>query len=108
MLQADSEAAARDATKLVVDARARHFYDPRRRVGEAVARSIGAPGEVAWDMYLAYHPETVWRAGAPPAPMDWRHQLRDPGRDWADPTRLAWAEDLPPALRRMTAALLAG
>jgi len=40
--------------------------------------------------------------------MDWRHQLRDPGRDWADPTRLAWAEDLPPALRRMTAALLAG
>src|SRR5437867_1686699 len=103
MLPADDEAAARAAAPLVTDMRARHFFDADRRVGEAVARSLGtqgAAGQTAWDMYLFYDPAARWaqRRGAAsgrlrndghdgtappaaPAPADWLHQLR--GRAWA-------------------------
>ena len=92
MLAADDDVAAREAMRLVADSRARHFYDPDRVVGRAVARSLGASGEIAWDIYLFYGPEARWDGDVPPRPLDWRHQLR--GRAWADPERWRWGDQL--------------
>jgi hypothetical protein len=84
MLEADSPAAAQAAAALVGDPRARHFYDPDRRAGRAIAESIGGRGQVAWDMYLFYPAGGEWRA-APPQPATWAHQLA--GEVWAGPGR---------------------
>jgi hypothetical protein len=84
MLEADSPAAAQAAAPIVGDPRARHFYDPDRRAGRAIAECIGGRGHVAWDMYLFYTAGGEWRA-APPRPATWAHQLAREG--WADPGR---------------------
>src|SRR5262245_17133443 len=105
MLPGDDLAAAREAAGLVRDPRAHHFYDAERRVGQAVASSLGregAAGQTAWDMYLFYNKGARWpsasdgAAVAPPRPTDWLHQLR--GRVWADPQRWRWGEALAAAL----------
>jgi hypothetical protein len=62
----------------------RHFHDPDRQVGKAIAQSLGAPGEVAWDIYLFYPRGSAWDA-QPPPPLTWAHQLGT--SSWADPTR---------------------
>ena len=107
MLEADSEPAAAASAALLPDPRATHFYDPHRRAGAAVAASIGAPSQVAWDMYLFYEPAARWPSGAvaggpspapgalsAPPPAAWFHQLGGPGREWADPSRYRWSEAL--------------
>lgn len=72
------------------------FHDPHRAVGKAVAASIGAVGQTAWDMYLFYNSDTKWKGNAP-KPLDWVHQL---GHDeWAHPNKFYWGEQLPKALR---------
>ena len=97
MLRGDNAAAARAAMALVRDPRVRHWYDSERLVGRAVASSLGADGETAWDMYLFYASNAAWAGDAPPLPLEWLHQLK--GRAWADQARLRQGERLPPALR---------
>jgi hypothetical protein len=106
MLGGDDAAAAGAAASLVADPRARHFYDPGRRAGRAVARALGAAGgETAWDMYLFWGPGARWAAEAPPRPEAWLHQLGD--CSWADPARHRWGDGLSAALRELAGTHLA-
>lgn len=97
MLPADSLAAAAEAARNFGDGRARQFYDPARRAGLAIAGSVGAPGELGWDMYLFDGSGQIWR-GKPPPPVNWAHQLEPSA--WADPARFLTGEDLVRALRK--------
>ena len=98
MIASDDGAGVGDAPALVSDARARHYYDPGRTAGRAIARSLGTVGsesQIAWDMYLFYGPAAEWRDGDdPPSPDAWLHQLGGKGRAWADPSRYRWSEAL--------------
>jgi hypothetical protein len=80
----------------------RHFHDPHRRVGAAVAASLGAAGKVAWDIYLFYPPGSG-RQNGPPTPTSWAHQLK--GSSWADPANYYQGEDLVQQLGMALAAL---
>lgn len=90
MLESDSERAARVSAQIVKDPHVRHFHDPEKRVGKAIAEGIGGEGQVAWDMYLFYASGGEWR-DEPPAPFEWAHQLSAP---WIEPTRFHWGDDL--------------
>jgi hypothetical protein len=105
MIATDEGAGVADAPELVPDSRARHFHDPGRLVGKAIAQSLGTPGtagQTAWDMYLFYGPAAEW-ADDPPHPDVWLHQLSGPGREWADPNRYRWSETLVDGLLRLAA-----
>jgi hypothetical protein len=46
---------------LLVDHRARHFWDGERKLGYAVGRMLGrSPTELAWDIFLVYGPRAKW------------------------------------------------
>ena len=92
ILEKDTEKMAkREAGKFITDSRVRHFYDPQKRAGKAVAFSLGGEGEVAWDTYLFYEKGAEWSED-PPGPGDWMHQLKD--SNWANPTNYFTGEDL--------------
>ena len=104
MLAADDEDAARRSASLVTGQRVRQFYDPARLAGQAIARSLGAAGRIAWDTYLCYSPDSAWHA-EPPKQFDWVHQLG--GRNgWADISRHHRGDDLVRQPRRIKQALL--
>jgi hypothetical protein len=106
MLPADDAAAAGEAAALVDDPRVRHFYDPGRRAGRAVARALGAaPGATAWDIYLFWGPSARWAGAVPPRPAAWLHQLGD--CRWADPARHRWGDGLVAALLELAGDRLA-
>ena len=96
MLPGDNASAAQAATALVSDIRARHYFDPDRRAGRAIASRMGGEGKIAWDMYLFFAPDAPWE-DEPPLPLDWAHQLGDAA--WADPARCRRGEDLVDALK---------
>ncbi len=102
MLSADDQRAAVAASQLLRDSVAQ-FYDADRRAGRAFARSLGAPDQVAWDMYLAYAPDAQWLAGTPPPPVAFAHQL--PG-SWAAQARCFTGEDLRRELSAMVRAIV--
>ncbi|MGH9520187.1 MAG: hypothetical protein ACRD2D_11085 [Terriglobales bacterium] len=83
------------------EARVRQFYDPRDRVGRAIAAQLGKPGRSAWDIYLFYPPGARWQA-APPPPLRWMHQL-----GWLDPAHHHSGADLSRHLERAAQADLA-
>lgn len=91
MLPLDSKETARVSARIIEDPRVRHFYDPERRAGKAIAGSLGGQGKTAWDMYLFYTKDSEW-GNCPPTPVDWVHQLQ--GDSWADLARYHSGEDL--------------
>ena len=95
---ADIEALAGE----MADARISWFHDPKQRAGRALASSLGAPGKVAWDVYLFFIAGVEWKA-QPPAPTEWVHQLGD---SWADQTRHHFGDQLQPELSRLLKSLL--
>lgn len=98
-------AARGSAERVISDSRVRHFYDPERRVGEAIAHSLGGrEGEVAWDIYLFYEAGNEWAKG-PPAPSAWMHQLVD--SQWASMAHYRTGDALVAALRETTSKLAA-
>jgi hypothetical protein len=101
MLENDYEATARRAAAgFAPDGRVRHFHDPRRMAGRAIAAGLGATeGQVAWDIYLFYGPDSQWTED-PPAPAHWVHQLAD--STWADAGRYHTEEHLVQELNRAT------
>ncbi len=103
MLPDDTEEAARSAARTLVDPRAQHYYDGERRVGRAVAESLGGQGEVAWDMYLFYGPGQEW-GEVPPRPVEWAHQLATDA--WADPGRYHRSQELIAELGRLMQSLV--
>ena len=91
MLEDDNEEAAKRSTRIIKDQRVRQYYDPQRMAGKAIAESLGAPGQVAWDMYLFYSRDIEWGESLP-VPFDWAHQLSEA---WANPSHFAWGPNLP-------------
>ncbi len=97
MLPEDKEADLGALAGEMADPRIRWFHDPQRRAGRAIATSLGASGEVAWDVYLLFDVHAEWKK-QPPAPRQWIHQLGD---SWADPTRRRFGDQLEPELERL-------
>jgi hypothetical protein len=102
MVEGDSEAMAHQSARIMEDPRVRHFHDPERRAGKAIAQSLGGRGKIAWDIYLFFSKSSEWMKD-PPAPIEWMHQL---SADWADPTRLRvrdyLLEELRKTMKRLT------
>ena len=96
MLPADGETASQESARIIEDPRVRHFHDPERRAGKAIAQRLGGPDEVAWDIYLFYAKGSEW-VEDPPAPIEWMHQL---SASWADPARLHVGDDLVETLHK--------
>ena len=63
-----------DATKLVPDARASHYWDPNEVLGAAYGRSLPTPA-AAWDVYMLFGPGAVWPTSGVPRPDYWMQQL---------------------------------
>ena len=67
MLDSDERPAAVRASEMFGDAGVAQFWDGTQLLGKEVARSVGAPQWVAWDIYLFYGPGAEWTdAGLPP------------------------------------------
>ncbi len=81
----------------MADSRIRWFHDPKRRAGRAIATSLSATGQVAWDVYLFFDADAQWNNQAP-VPRSWAHQLSD---SWANPTRRHFGDQLEPELGRL-------
>ena len=85
-----------DATRLIPDPRARHYWDPDRLVGKAVTRRLqlmldraptGDPA--AWDVWLLFDRSARWDS-LPPVPAWWEHQTNMlPPERHLDPERFA-------------------
>ena len=68
-----------DATRLVPDDRARHYWDGPGSTLRSYRATL-AIAEDAWDIYLIYGPEAVWEGALPPKPAFWMHQLGSSSR----------------------------
>ncbi len=95
----DSLKAAQDATELVSDRRARHYWDASGALGKQFGKSIELPKgkKFAWDVYFLFAPGARWDEN-PPKPVFWMHQLgsRDTGNLLDGPRfRDAVADTLP-------------
>ena len=101
MLPEDTEAGAEGSALVIDDPRVRHFHDPARRSGQAIAASLGWKDYVAWDIYLFYEAGSRWLDG-PPTPAHFAHQLS------RDSTHFRTGDDLVrelhDAMGRLTAA----
>lgn len=62
------------ATALVPDARARHYWDGNMVVGSTFQPLLELPAP-AWDVWMLFDRDAMWRADAPPRPAWWEHQL---------------------------------
>jgi hypothetical protein len=102
MLPEDGEADVEALAGEMTDRRIGWFHDPKRRAGQAIAASLGAPGKVVWDVYLFFGAGAEWN-DQPPAPLQWVHQLGD---SWADRTRHHFGDQLEPELSRLLKSLL--
>ena len=49
-----------EVADLLVDERARHYWDGDRRLGRHVAEALGDDGTAAWDIFLVYGPDASW------------------------------------------------
>lgn len=82
MLAQDNEKTTRASARVIGDPRVRHFHDPEKHAGKAIAESLGGEeSDAAWDVYLFYEKAIEWIEDAP-TPSDWMHQLM--GSSWAD------------------------
>ena len=97
MLPLDNKVTASIMALTMRAACVRHFHDPDKLAGNVIARSLGAPGKVAWDIYLFYPKGIEWKE-SPPSPVIWAHQLSP--SSWADPSRYYRREKLTEELHR--------
>lgn len=63
-----------DATRLVPDIRASHYWDPDEILGRAYSGVLPTPS-AAWDVYMLFGPSSVWPKEGVPKPDYWMHQL---------------------------------
>ena len=75
----DGRNSAQEATELVPDKRARHFWDGWGTLGKQYGKTLKLPGDkkFAWDVYFVFEPKAEW-ADTPPTPFFWMHQLGGP------------------------------
>lgn len=62
------------ATRVVVDERAKHYWDGSGLLVSGYQQALSLPVP-AWDIYMVYGPEARWDDGAPSSPVFWMHQL---------------------------------
>ena len=75
MLPEDQSVQAQEASCLVSDQRASHFWDAERVLPTLFSSVLNlSSGYPAWDVYLAYPPGARWD-DEPPKPPYWQHQL---------------------------------
>lgn len=53
---------------VMVDRRARHFWDNGQRVSHELAAAYGSPGQLVWDAFFLFGPGEHWNHG-PPRPL---------------------------------------
>ena len=63
------------ATSLVPDARARNYWDGGMVVGRSFQPMLGLPVP-AWDVWMVFDKDAMWRGDTPPTPAWWEHQLK--------------------------------
>jgi hypothetical protein len=93
--------AAKTARILSQDSRLRHFHDPERRSGKAVAQSLKWEEGFAWDIYLLYPAGAQWKERLP-VPQGYVHQLSRR----SDDSHFCSGESLVPDLKKMVAPLV--
>jgi hypothetical protein len=49
-----------EVAELLVDERARHYWDRESRLGRYVAALLGNGDRPAWDIFLVYGPDAAW------------------------------------------------
>jgi len=76
------------ASALVPDRRARQYWDSQMLVGSAY-QPVLHTSAAAWDTWMLFDKNAVWRADAVPRPAWWEHQLSGPPQLKLDPDR--WA-----------------
>lgn len=76
-----------EATALMPDPRARHYWDPGLLAGRAFAPIVGT-SMPAWDVWLLFDRDAGWTDRTPPEPAWWAHQLQGmPEERRLDPER---------------------
>jgi hypothetical protein len=132
MMDADNEAAAREAAEMF-GADVLQFYDPGRRVGRAYREKVfpdasrqalaslpdhhwlrerySGLGESfatrpEWDIYLFYAPAIRWE-GSPPVPTHFARHIGRFGVEGGDPRSVVWVDgyDRPPVEGALSAVL---
>jgi hypothetical protein len=68
MLDNDELPAAQRASEAFRDRLLPQFWDGAQKLGHEIARSLGADGWAAWDIYLFYPPGVEWADKGMPAP----------------------------------------
>jgi hypothetical protein len=77
------------ATALVSDKRARHFWDQGELAGSAFQSILSLPAP-AWDTWMLFDRNAMWREAKAPTPAWWEHQLAvGPPELHLDPDRFA-------------------
>jgi hypothetical protein len=62
------------ATTLVPDPRAKHYWDEQMLVGSAYQSFVGSSG-AAWDTWMVFDKNAMWRGDSIPRPAWWEHQM---------------------------------
>jgi hypothetical protein len=76
------------ATSLIPGVRIKHYWDGEMLVGRAY-QPLLALRQPAWDVWLLFDRDAVWRSDTPP-PAWWEHQLQEaPPERHLDPVRFA-------------------
>lgn len=68
MLDGDELPSALTASEAFRNSAVPQFWDGDQKLGHEVARSLGADGWTAWDIYLFYPPGAEWTDQGLPAP----------------------------------------
>ena len=77
------------AMGLIPDARARHYWDGGMLVGSLYQPMLRLEA-AAWDTWMLFDQDAMWRGDSPPQPAWWEHQLRNaPPELHLDPQRFA-------------------
>ncbi|MGH7533761.1 MAG: hypothetical protein ACREL4_10755 [Gemmatimonadales bacterium] len=77
------------ASGLMPGPRVHHFWDPNELAGKAYQPMLKL-SEAAWDTWMVFDKNAMWRDGAPPTPAWWEHQLDSgPPNLLLDPARFA-------------------
>jgi hypothetical protein len=72
MLGGETEEDAREATALLSDPRAAHYWTGEHALADALRVPAGLQEERAWDTFLLFAPGTRW-GDAPPSPSSVMH-----------------------------------
>lgn len=84
---------AEKGAKTLDDPRFKHFHDPKRLVGKALANIFGGKGKIAWDIYMFFEKNSQWLK-QPPMPLFYMHQLTPEYIKWVDPDHYHHGKDL--------------